>query len=76
MNIKYLLSLIALLSISSYVAMATQAPAGQCYCSRICGYRNIKPADKPVQDADTGLYFCKIWDKKNYNKRCVLGNKK
>jgi hypothetical protein len=50
---------------------AVSAPAGKCFCSRICDYRDQKPDDKPVIDEENGIKFCKIWDKNNYKKRCL-----
>ncbi|MFZ5953850.1 MAG: hypothetical protein ACOYT8_01980 [Candidatus Dependentiae bacterium] len=48
-----------------------EAPQGKCFCSRICEYRDQKPDDKPITDEESGITFCKIWDKNNYKKRCL-----
>lgn len=56
---------------ATVTAGASSAPAGKCFCSRICDYRDQKPDDKPVVDEENGIKFCKIWDKNNYKKRCL-----
>lgn len=68
MKVKNLLALI--LIASPALELVASAPAGKCFCSRICDYRNQKPDDQPVQ-GENGIVFCKIWDKNNYNKRCT-----
>jgi hypothetical protein len=38
----------------------------QCYCSDLCGPRDVKPGDAPFYDPVTGQCFCQERDKRNY----------
>lgn len=38
----------------------------QCYCSELCGPRDVKEGDTPQIDPETGICFCQQWDKENY----------
>lgn len=38
----------------------------QCYCSDLCGPRDLKDDDTPFYDEETGVCFCKQRDKDNY----------
>lgn len=39
---------------------------GRCYCSSICGPRDVKEGDMPFFDAELGQCFCRIVDQENY----------
>lgn len=49
----------------------------QCYCSRICEWRDKGEDDEPVwvENDPAGIHcYCKPWDRDNYNKRCLQEN--
>lgn len=45
---------------------AQQAKPAQCYCSDLCGPRDLKPDDTPEFDEEYGVCFCKPRDRENY----------
>lgn len=58
--------LIALVAMVSYRKLHANNPKPQCYCSDLCGPRDVKPDDTPFIDPETGICFCKQRDKDNY----------
>lgn len=72
MNRMVILLLISVLASCAWIyhqemhQVTFAAGSCQCYCSDLCGPRDVKEDDTPRVDLATGICFCKMRDVLNY----------